>query len=73
MMEEFDINKEYAVGDELYFNGIELTVANGRDCNKCFFKGKCIDSKGFFPICCNEQRSDRQMVIFVKSNDVNNG
>lgn len=72
-MENFDVNKDYKVGTKLVFNGIGLTVAHGRDCNKCFFKGKCVDQRNFFPVCCEEQRADRQMVVFVESKDVRNG
>ena len=72
-MENFDINKEYRVGAKLSFNGIALTVVPSINCNKCFFKGKCVDSEGYYPICCKEQRDDLKNIIFVESKNESNG
>jgi len=72
-MENFDINKEYKVGTKLSFNGIGLTVVHDFNCNKCFFKSKCEEQISFFPICCEGQRKDRNDIVFVESNDINNG
>ena len=73
IMKEFDINKEYAIGDKLVFDGSELTVASGINCNKCFFRSKCEEQTNFSPICSADQRNDRKDVLFVESKNVNNG
>ena len=81
IMKEFDINKEYAIGDKLVFDGSELTVAS--DINKEYaigdklvFDGSELTvasgincNKCFFRSKCEEQRNFSPICSADQRND----